>query len=130
MRLPPPRGCNPYPRRCRILSRTGVFAEANFLASHGKELGFHLGSRAITYCNDAEIIALFTGAFCSAADKMPNAELEWWYQFYFATERGRLGYEKYRHDFNKLIWQLASPKWQFGSIAVWLPSATQIMLAS
>jgi pimeloyl-ACP methyl ester carboxylesterase len=43
----------------------------------------------------------------------PNAELEWWYQFYFATERGRLGYEKYRHDFNKLIWQLASPKWQF-----------------
>ncbi len=43
----------------------------------------------------------------------PKAELEWWYQFYFATERGRLGYEKYRHDFNKLIWQLASPKWQF-----------------
>jgi pimeloyl-ACP methyl ester carboxylesterase len=43
----------------------------------------------------------------------PQAELEWWYQFYFATERGRVGYEKYRHDFNKLIWQLASPKWQF-----------------
>jgi pimeloyl-ACP methyl ester carboxylesterase len=43
----------------------------------------------------------------------PKAELEWWYQFYFATERGRLGYEKNRHDFNKLIWQLASPKWQF-----------------
>jgi pimeloyl-ACP methyl ester carboxylesterase len=43
----------------------------------------------------------------------PKAEREWWYQFYFATERGRLGYEKYRHDFNKLIWQLASPKWQF-----------------
>ena len=43
----------------------------------------------------------------------PKAELEWWYQFYFATERGRSGYEKYRHDFNKLIWQLASPKWQF-----------------
>ncbi len=43
----------------------------------------------------------------------PKAELEWWYQFYFATERGRLGYEKYRHDFSKLIWQLASPKWQF-----------------
>ncbi len=43
----------------------------------------------------------------------PKAELEWWYQFYFATERGRIGYEKYRHDFAKLIWQLASPKWQF-----------------
>jgi pimeloyl-ACP methyl ester carboxylesterase len=43
----------------------------------------------------------------------PKAELEWWYQFYFATERGRLGYEKNRNDFNKLIWQLASPKWQF-----------------
>ncbi|MBW4611480.1 MAG: alpha/beta hydrolase [Hassallia sp. WJT32-NPBG1] len=43
----------------------------------------------------------------------PKAELEWWYQFYFATERGRAGYEKYRHDFNKLIWQLASPKWHF-----------------
>jgi pimeloyl-ACP methyl ester carboxylesterase len=43
----------------------------------------------------------------------PQAELEWWYQFYFATERGRAGYEKYRHDFAKLIWQLASPKWRF-----------------
>ena len=43
----------------------------------------------------------------------PKAELEWWYQFYFATERGRLGYDKYRHDFAKLIWQLASPKWNF-----------------
>jgi pimeloyl-ACP methyl ester carboxylesterase len=43
----------------------------------------------------------------------PKAELEWWYQFYFATERGRLGYDKYRHDFSKLIWQIASPKWQF-----------------
>ena len=43
----------------------------------------------------------------------PKAELEWWYQFYFATERGRLGYEKYRHDFAKLIWQLASPQWKF-----------------
>ncbi len=43
----------------------------------------------------------------------PKAELEWWYQFYFATERGLLGYDKYRHDFAKLIWQLASPKWSF-----------------
>lgn len=43
----------------------------------------------------------------------PKAELDWWYQFYFATERGRAGYEKYRRDFNKLIWKLASPKWNF-----------------
>jgi pimeloyl-ACP methyl ester carboxylesterase len=43
----------------------------------------------------------------------PPAELQWWYQFYFATERGRAGYEKYRHDFARLIWQLASPKWDF-----------------
>jgi len=43
----------------------------------------------------------------------PAAELQWWYQFYFATERGRAGYEKNRHDFNKLIWRLASPKWAF-----------------
>jgi pimeloyl-ACP methyl ester carboxylesterase len=43
----------------------------------------------------------------------PKAELEWWYQFYFATERGRVGYEKYRKEFSKLIWQIASPKWQF-----------------
>jgi len=43
----------------------------------------------------------------------PGAELQWWYQFYFATERGRSGYDKYRKDFSRLIWQLASPKWQF-----------------
>ena len=51
-----------------------------------------------------------------AANRMPlppKAELEWWYQFYFATERGKEGYEKYTRDFNKLIWQLASPKWKF-----------------
>jgi pimeloyl-ACP methyl ester carboxylesterase len=43
----------------------------------------------------------------------PQAELAWWYQFYFATERGRLGYERYRSDFAKLIWKIASPKWDF-----------------
>ncbi|HEX7936372.1 MAG TPA: alpha/beta hydrolase [Paraburkholderia sp.] len=43
----------------------------------------------------------------------PNAELAWWYQFYFATERGAAGYEANRHDFNKLIWRTASPKWNF-----------------
>jgi pimeloyl-ACP methyl ester carboxylesterase len=51
-----------------------------------------------------------------AANKLPlppAAEYQWWYQFYFATERGALGYDKYRHEFGKLIWQLASPKWGF-----------------
>ena len=43
----------------------------------------------------------------------PKAEYQWWYQFYFATERGVLGYDKYRHDFGKLIWQIASPRWEF-----------------
>lgn len=51
-----------------------------------------------------------------AAEKTPlppKAELQWWYQYYFATERGQAGYEKYRREFAKLIWQLASPKWSF-----------------
>lgn len=43
----------------------------------------------------------------------PQAELQWWYQYYFATERGRAGYDKYRRDFAKLIWHLASPRWTF-----------------
>ena len=50
------------------------------------------------------------------ANKMPlppAAELEWWYQYYFATERGRAGYDTYRHQFARLIWQLASPQWAF-----------------
>jgi pimeloyl-ACP methyl ester carboxylesterase len=50
------------------------------------------------------------------ANKMPlppKAEFEWWYQYYFATERGRAGYDKYRRDFARLIWQSASPKWAF-----------------
>jgi pimeloyl-ACP methyl ester carboxylesterase len=51
-----------------------------------------------------------------AANKLPlppKAELAWWYQYYFATERGRAGYGEYRRDFAKLIWQIASPKWDF-----------------
>ena len=44
---------------------------------------------------------------------LPKDEHGWWYQYYFATERGRLGYAENRYDFNKLIWQLASPKWPF-----------------
>jgi pimeloyl-ACP methyl ester carboxylesterase len=43
----------------------------------------------------------------------PVAELSWWYQYYFATERGRAGYDKYRRDFARLIWHTASPKWDF-----------------
>jgi len=43
----------------------------------------------------------------------PQGEFEWWYRYYFATERGRLGYQQYRRDFNKLIWRQASPKWAF-----------------
>jgi pimeloyl-ACP methyl ester carboxylesterase len=51
-----------------------------------------------------------------AAGKLPlppEAELQWWYQYYFATERGRAGYDKYRREFAKLIWRTASPKWDF-----------------
>ncbi len=85
--------------------------------------GFDWGART------ADIIAALWPERCKAmvsvsgyligsreAGKMPlppKAELQWWYQFYFATERGRAGYDKYRHDFAKLIWQLASPKWDF-----------------
>jgi pimeloyl-ACP methyl ester carboxylesterase len=43
----------------------------------------------------------------------PKAELQWWYQYYFATERGRAGYERYRNDFARLIWEIASPRWGF-----------------
>ena len=51
-----------------------------------------------------------------ASGKIPlpaQAELAWWYQFYFATERGELGYRENTHDFNKFIWHQASPKWNF-----------------
>ena len=46
----------------------------------------------------------------------PQAELQWWYQFYFATERGRIGYEAYRRDFARLIWRIASPEWDFDDV--------------
>ena len=54
----------------------------------------------------------------------PQAEFEWWYQYYFATERGRIGYEKYRRDFNKLIWQLASPRWKFDDATFYRTAAS------
>jgi pimeloyl-ACP methyl ester carboxylesterase len=47
----------------------------------------------------------------------PAAELQWWYQYYFATERGRVGYDTYRRDFAKLIWRTASPKWNFDDVS-------------
>jgi len=43
----------------------------------------------------------------------PAAEYQWWYQYYFATERGRAGYEQYRREFARLLWQTASPSWSF-----------------
>jgi len=76
---------------------------------------------------------LIAGREASKIPLPPKAELQWWYQFYFATERGRAGYEKYRHDFAKLIWQLASPQWKFDdatSIAAPWPSTIRIMLRS
>ena len=85
--------------------------------------GFDWGART------ANIVAALWPARCKAmvsvsgyligsreANKMPlppQAELQWWYQYYFATGRGRAGYDKYRSEFSKLIWQIASPKWQF-----------------
>ena len=85
--------------------------------------GFDWGAR------DANILAALWPERCKAmvsvsgylignqeAGKLPSppkAEFDFWYQFYFATERGRAGYEKYRREFSKLIWQTASPKWAF-----------------
>ena len=85
--------------------------------------GFDWGART------ADIVAALWPERCNAlvsvsgylignqeAGKMPlppKEELQWWYQYYFATERGRAGYDKYRRDFARLIWQLASPKWDF-----------------
>lgn len=56
---------------------------------------------------------LVAGQEAGKAPLPPEAELQWWYQFYFATERGRAGYERNCKDFNRLIWKLASPKWNF-----------------
>ncbi|MBP0113854.1 alpha/beta fold hydrolase [Bradyrhizobium vignae] len=56
---------------------------------------------------------LISSQAAGSAPLPPQDELQWWYQFYFATERGRAGYEKYTHDFARLIWKLASPQWNF-----------------
>jgi pimeloyl-ACP methyl ester carboxylesterase len=85
--------------------------------------GFDWGARtaniiAAAYPERCKSMVSVSGYLISSQEsgKMPlppSAELQWWYQFYFATERGREGYEKYRHDFSRLIWQLASPQWKF-----------------
>src|SRR4051794_3687815 len=85
--------------------------------------GFDWGART------ADIVAALWPARCNALVSVsgyligsqqagknplpPAAELQWWYQYYFATDRGQVGYDKYRRDFNRLIWRLASPKWNF-----------------
>jgi pimeloyl-ACP methyl ester carboxylesterase len=85
--------------------------------------GFDWGARA------ADIVAALWPERCKAlvsvsgyligsqaagtAPLPPGAELQWWYQFYFATERGRAGYDRYRREFARLIWQIASPRWDF-----------------
>src|ERR1700730_15134401 len=85
--------------------------------------GFDWGARsanifAAVWPERSKAMVSFSGYLIGnqEAGKMPlppQAEFEWWYQFYFATDRGRAGYEKYRREFSKLIWQIASPKWQF-----------------
>ena len=85
--------------------------------------GFDWGARtaniiAVLWPDRCKVIVSVSGYLIGspAANKMPlppAAELAWWYQYYFATERGRAGYDKYRRDFAKLIWQTASPKWNF-----------------
>jgi pimeloyl-ACP methyl ester carboxylesterase len=59
---------------------------------------------------------LIGGQATAAAPLPPPAEFQWWYQFYFATERGRAGYAKYRGEFARLIWKLASPQWNFDEV--------------
>jgi pimeloyl-ACP methyl ester carboxylesterase len=85
--------------------------------------GFDWGARtanivAVLWPERCKAMVSVSGYFVGSqeAGRMPlppKAEHEWWYQFYFATERGRAGYDKYRHDFAKLIWEIASPKWNF-----------------
>lgn len=85
--------------------------------------GFDWGARtaciiAALWPERAKALVSVSGYLIGSQDagKMPlrpAAELDWWYQFYFATERGQMGYEQYRDEFAKLIWQIASPEWNF-----------------
>ena len=64
-------------------------------------------------CNALVSVSGYGVGSQTSAPLPPEAELQWWYQFYFATDQGKAGYDKYRQDFSKLIWRLASPKWNF-----------------
>jgi pimeloyl-ACP methyl ester carboxylesterase len=64
-------------------------------------------------CKALVSISGYTAGVPTATPQPPDVERQWWYEFYFATEQGRAGYAKNRHDFAKLIWKLASPKWAF-----------------
>jgi pimeloyl-ACP methyl ester carboxylesterase len=85
--------------------------------------GFDWGARTVNiiaalYPERCKALVAVSGYLIGSqeANKMPlppKAELQWWYQYYFATERGRIGYDKYRREFARLIWQIASPKWKF-----------------
>jgi len=85
--------------------------------------GFDIGTRTVNVvaalwperCKAIVAVSGYLVTNLEAAPKPlpPAAELGWWYQFYFSTERGKAGYDQYRHDFNKLIWKQASPKWNF-----------------
>ncbi len=83
--------------------------------------GFDWGARtadiiAALWPERCKALVSVSGYLIAESGKLPlppKAERQWWYQYYFATERGREGYDKYRHDFAKLIWQIASPKWNF-----------------
>ena len=85
--------------------------------------GFDWGSRTVAIiaalwperCKGLVAVSgyLITNRKLTVLPLPPKAELGWWYQYYFATENGVLGYTKYRHDFAKLIWTTVSPNWQF-----------------
>jgi len=85
--------------------------------------GFDWGARtadimAVLWPERCRAIVSVSGYLITSLEKNlqplpPSGEYGWWYQYYFATERGRLGYAQYRHDFNKLIWKIVSPKWNF-----------------
>jgi pimeloyl-ACP methyl ester carboxylesterase len=87
--------------------------------------GFDWGARtadiiAATWPERCEALVSVSGYLINNREAIkaplpPGAEYAWWYQYYFATEHGRAGYDKYRHDFAKLIWKTASPKWNFAN---------------
>jgi len=90
-----------------------VFPGENYEAPRSwTERAYH-GADRCGWCRRKEIGYLIGSQQSGRMPLPPKAELQWWYQFYFATERGRDGYDKYRRDFSKLIWQLASPQWAF-----------------